>query len=91
LTSGIHKATDVLKALMAGANIAMTTSELLAHGVGRVGEILMDMEKWMEEFEYDSVRKMTGSMSQRSVSDPSAFERANYMKILQSFDNRILY
>jgi dihydroorotate dehydrogenase (fumarate) len=91
LSTGIHQAADVLKAVMAGANVAMTTSELLAHGVGRIGEILTDMEKWMEEFEYDSIRKMTGSMCQQAVADPSSFERANYMKILQSFDNRILY
>lgn len=91
LTTGIHKAADVLKALMAGANAAMTTSELLAHGVGRVSEILTDMANWMEEYEYDSVQQMTGSMCQQAVADPSSFERANYMKILQSFDNRILY
>lgn len=91
LSTGVHKATDVIKALMAGANVAMTTSELLAHGVGRASEILTDLEKWMDEFEYGSVKKMIGSMCQTSVADPSTFERANYMKILQSFDNRILY
>ncbi|MRR29859.1 dihydroorotate dehydrogenase-like protein, partial [bacterium] len=91
LSTGVHTATDVIKALMAGANVAMTTSELLAHGVGRAGEILADLEKWMEEFEYDSIQKMTGSMAQQAVADPSAFERANYMKALNTFDNRILY
>lgn len=90
LTSGVHQAADILKALMAGAKVAMTTSELLANGVGRVPEMLSDLENWMEEFEYDSVKKMIGSMSQQSVADPSAFERANYMKALTSFDNRIL-
>jgi dihydroorotate dehydrogenase (fumarate) len=91
LSSGVHQATDVVKALMAGANVAMTTSELLAHGINRVTEILADLEKWMREFEYDSVRMMLGSMSQQAVADPSAFERANYMKALTSFDNRIVY
>jgi len=91
LSTGVHKGTDIVKALMAGANVAMTTSELLAHGVGRAAEMLTDLEKWMEEFEYDSVQKMTGSMCQTAVADPSSFERANYMKILQSYDNRILY
>lgn len=91
LSSGVHQATDVVKALMAGANVAMTTSELLAHGINRVTEILADLEKWMQEFEYDSVRMMLGSMSQQAVADPSAFERANYMKALTSFDNRIVY
>jgi len=90
LTSGVHQAADILKALMAGAKVAMTTSELLANGIGRVPEMLADMERWMEEFEYDSVKKMIGSMSQASVADPSSFERANYMKALTSFDNRIL-
>lgn len=90
LSSGVHQAADILKALMAGAKVAMTTSELLANGVGRVPEMLSDLEKWMEEFEYDSVKKMIGSMSQQSVADPSSFERANYMKALTSFDNRIL-
>ena len=91
LSTGVHTATDVVKALMAGANVAMTTSELLARGVGRASEILADLEKWMEEFEYESVQKMTGSMAQQAVADPSAFERGNYMKALNSFDNRILY
>lgn len=90
LSSGVHQATDIIKALMAGANVAMTTSELLANGIGRAAEMLSDLEKWMEEFEYDSVRKMIGSMSQQSVADPSSFERANYMKALTSFDNRVL-
>lgn len=91
LSSGVHQATDVVKALMAGANVAMTTSELLAHGINRVTEMLADLEKWMLEFEYDSVSTMLGSMSQQAVADPSAFERANYMKALTSFDNRIVY
>jgi len=89
LTSGVHSHTDVLKAVMAGANVAMMTSELLAHGVGRVGEILADLEKWMVEYEYESIRQMLGSMSQQNVAEPAAFERANYMKALTSYDNRI--
>lgn len=89
LTSGVHTAEDVVKALMAGANVAMTTSELLHNGVGRAAVILNDLEKWMSEFEYASVRQMTGSMSQKAVANTTAFERANYMKALTSFDNRI--
>jgi len=91
LSTGVHTATDIIKALMAGANVAMTTSELLEHGIGRASEMLADLAKWMEEFEYDSVKKMTGSMSQQAVADPSLFERANYMKALNTYDNRILY
>jgi dihydroorotate dehydrogenase (fumarate) len=86
LTSGVHSAIDVLKAMMAGASVAMMTSELLAHGIGRLTSILADLQEWMVEHEYDSISLMKGSMSQRAVADPAAFERANYMKALSSFD-----
>jgi dihydroorotate dehydrogenase (fumarate) len=85
LTSGVHTAEDVLKAMMAGANVSMMTSELLQHGFGRVPAILADIEKWMEEHEYTSINQMKGSLSQKSVKEPAAFERANYMKILNSY------
>jgi dihydroorotate dehydrogenase (fumarate) len=91
LTSGVHTAQDVLKAMMAGANVTLLTSELLMHGVKRIGEIVNDMQSWMEMFEYQSVQQMQGSMSQRAVAEPAAFERANYMKALTSYDNRTLY
>lgn len=84
-TSGIHRAEDVLKMLMAGANVTMMASALLLHGVERVAEILKGMRAWMEEKEYVSVRQMIGSLSQKCCPEPSAFERANYMKTLQSF------
>ena len=85
LTSGIHTAEDVIKACMAGAAVAMTTSELLAEGVGRIPVILDEMEKWMVGHEYESIKQMRGSLSQKSVKEPAAFERANYMKVLNSF------
>jgi dihydroorotate dehydrogenase (fumarate) len=85
ITSGIHTHQDVLKALMAGANVAMMASELLRNGVGRIKEIEEDMVRWMEEHEYESVAQMRGSMSQRNVANPAVFERANYMKVLQSW------
>lgn len=85
LTSGVHTHEDVLKALMAGANVTMMASELLQNGVQRIGAILTDMTRWMEEHEYESVAQMRGSMSQQNVAEPAAFERANYMKVLQSF------
>jgi len=91
LTSGVHTAQDVLKAMMAGANVTMLASELLESGVGRISEILSDMTSWMEGYEYESVKQMCGSMSQRNVAEPAAFERANYMKALTSFDNKRLY
>lgn len=85
ITSGVHTHLDVLKAMMAGAKVAQTTSELLQHGVGRISEILSDMQRWMEEHEYESVAQMQGSMSQKNVAEPAAFERANYMKVLASY------
>ncbi len=85
LTSGIHTAEDVLKTMMAGASVAMLASELLQKGVGRAGEMLAEMTKWMEEHEYASVQQMKGSLSQCNVKEPAAFERANYMKALNSF------
>ncbi len=85
ITSGVHSHLDVLKALMAGANVAMMTSELLQNGVGRLGEVLEGLALWMEEHEYESVTQMRGSMSQQHVGEPAAFERANYMKVLQSW------
>jgi dihydroorotate dehydrogenase (fumarate) len=91
LSTGVHTHVDAIKALMAGANVVMTTSELLQKGIHRASEILADLRGWMEKFEYESVRQMTGSMSQKSVADPAAFERANYMKALTSLDNRIIY
>jgi dihydroorotate dehydrogenase (fumarate) len=86
LTSGVHSAKDVLKAMMAGASVAMMTSELLAHGIGRLTSILTDLQRWMEEHEYDSIASMKGSMSQGAVAESAAFERANYMKVLNSYD-----
>src|SRR2546427_94010 len=85
LTSGVHTAQDVLKAMMAGANVAMMTSTLLTNGVGRLMHILNDLQEWMEEHEYVSIGQMRGSMSQQAVADPAAFERANYMRALSSF------
>jgi dihydroorotate dehydrogenase (fumarate) len=91
LTTGVHTAQDVLKAMMAGANVSMMTSALLTNGVKHIGEVLGGIQTWMESFEYESVKQMRGSMSQRAVAEPSAFERANYMKALTSFDNRVRY
>ncbi|VAX26898.1 Putative dihydropyrimidine dehydrogenase [NADP+], similar to dihydroorotate dehydrogenase [hydrothermal vent metagenome] len=84
-TSGVAGHEDILKVMMAGGKIAMMASELLRNGVGRIGEILSDLEKWMEEHEYSSIKMMQGSMSQKSCAEPAAFERANYMKTLQSY------
>jgi dihydroorotate dehydrogenase (fumarate) len=85
ITSGIHRYTDALKAMMAGANVAMMASELLKYGPDRIGVILAEIELWMEENSYESITQMRGSMSQQHVVEPAAFERANYMKTLQSW------
>jgi dihydroorotate dehydrogenase (fumarate) len=86
LTSGVHTSNDVLKAMMAGAQVAMIASELLWDGaLQRAQGILNHTQAWMEEHDYQSIRRMQGSMSQKSVKDPAAFERANYMKVLNSF------
>ena len=84
-TSGIHTSEDVLKMLMAGADVTMMCSALLKHGPQRIKEVLAELTQWMQEHEYESVRQMKGSMSQKSVADPTAFERANYMKALNSY------
>ncbi len=90
-TSGIHKPQDVLKMLMAGANVTLLVSVLLRHGIEHIQVIEEGMRQWMEEFEYESVKQMQGSMSQINCPDESAFERAQYMKALQSYQpGRIL-
>jgi dihydroorotate dehydrogenase (fumarate) len=85
LTSGVHTGEDVIKALMAGANVTAIASEFLKNGVGRATEICKEMTNWMVEHEYISVRQMIGSMSQRAMGNPEAFERGNYIKVLASY------
>ena len=84
-TGGVHTAEDVLKAMMAGARVAMMASELLEHGIDRLARVHDELVAWLEAHEYDSIRQMQGSMSYRAVREPSAFERANYMKVLSSY------
>lgn len=85
LTTGVHTAADVLKAMMAGAQVVMIASEILKNGYGRIPDLLANITAWMEEHEYQSIQQMQGSMSQRAVREPAAFERANYMRVLGSF------
>jgi dihydroorotate dehydrogenase (fumarate) len=89
LTSGVHTGVDLIKAVMAGANVAMVASEFVANGVGRATEMLAEMSTWMSAYDHPSVERMRGSMSQKHVKNPAVFERANYMKALQSFDNKM--
>lgn len=81
---GVHNHEDVLKMVMAGADITMMASVLLQKGPQYIGTILNDLEQWLEQHEYHSISQMKGSMSYRNVAEPAAFERANYMKTLQS-------
>jgi len=85
ITSGIHTSDDVVKGLMAGATVTMMASELLQNGVRRVSQVLNELVAWMKEHEYESVAQMIGAMSQKHCAEPAAFERANYMKMLQSY------
>ncbi len=85
LTSGVHTAEDVLKSMMAGASVAMLASALLQKGIRHAAQILADMETWMNEHEYISIQQMQGSLSQKNAKGTAAFERANYMKVLNSF------
>ncbi|MBN1590806.1 MAG: dihydroorotate dehydrogenase-like protein [Pirellulales bacterium] len=85
LTSGLHEATDLTKALLAGADVGMVASVLYKQGIGHLSEILDGLQTWMEEKEYESVDQLRGSMSQENCPDPAAFERGNYMKALVSY------
>ncbi len=84
-TTGIHTAEDVIKMTLAGADVSMMASVLLFQGPSVLKTILKEMAEWMEEKEYQSLEEMKGAMSSASVADPSSFERANYIKILQGF------
>ncbi|NLD72913.1 MAG: dihydroorotate dehydrogenase-like protein [Chloroflexi bacterium] len=85
ITSGVHTPEDVIKGLMAGAKVTMMASELLQQGTARLGQVVEGVNRWLEEREYESVRQMQGSMSQAKSGNPVAFERANYMRVLQSW------
>jgi dihydroorotate dehydrogenase (fumarate) len=84
-TRGVQTGIEVIKYLMAGADAVMTTSALLRNGIGHMTTLIDGMKIWMEKRGYNSVAQMKGSMSQEKVADPTAFERANYIKVLQSY------
>ncbi len=85
ITTGVHDAVGVAKALLAGADVAMMASALLRHGPGLVATVLADLQAWMAEQEYSSVDQLRGSASQQAVTDPNAFVRANYLQTLTSW------
>jgi dihydroorotate dehydrogenase (fumarate) len=86
-TSGIHTADDAIKMLLAGADVTHMCSALLHHGPAYLGKVLQGIEQWMDEKEYASVAQLKGSVSHTKATDPSAFERSNYIKVLSSFDS----
>jgi dihydroorotate dehydrogenase (fumarate) len=85
ITGGVHTAEDVVKSMMAGAKVTMLTSALFKNGIGYLRPLRNQLESWLELHEYESVRQMQGSMSQKNVPNPKAFQRANYMKVLSSY------
>jgi dihydroorotate dehydrogenase (fumarate) len=85
VTTGVHTGADVARCLLAGADVAMMTSALLLNGAGHVATVERDLRTWAAESGFQSVSQLKGSVSQRHVADPSAFERANYMTALIGF------
>jgi dihydroorotate dehydrogenase (fumarate) len=86
-TSGVHDPQDVIKLLMVGADVTMLCSSLLRNGIDQLRHIERGILEWMEQHEYESVRQMRGSMSQSRCPDPSAFERAQYMRAVKSLQH----
>ncbi len=84
-TSGVHAGTDVVKALMVGADVAMLTSAVLRHGPEHLRTVESELVAWMRDHEYESVAQLRGSATQATSGDPAAFERANYLQMLRSW------
>ena len=82
---GVHSGADAVRAIMAGADVTMMTSALLKSGIGHLVTVRKEIEEYMKRKEYESIAQMKGILSQQKVADPNAFERANYVKMLQSY------
>ncbi len=89
LTGGIDSGTEMLKALLVGADVGMIASTLYRNGFDQIGRISDEITGWMEDKGYESVEQLKGSMSQAKCSNPAAFERGNYVKILKSFPGQV--
>lgn len=89
-TTGVHGGTDAAKYLLAGADVVMVCSSVLKGGIAHLKTIVQELERWMNEKEYESVTQMKGAMSQKSVANPAAFERANYIKILEDYKSKFV-
>jgi dihydroorotate dehydrogenase (fumarate) len=84
-TSGVHSGRDAVKLILAGADVTMLTSALLKHGIDHLRTVENELRDWMMEHEYESVKQMRGAVSQVNSTDPSAFERAQYMRALITY------
>ena len=84
-TSGIYQAHDVIKLVMAGADVTMLCSALMRYGITHIQRIEMDLVAWLEQHQHNSLRELKGIMSQQNCPDPSAFERAQYVRGLSSY------
>lgn len=87
VTGGFHQTPDVIKALLAGADVVHLCSVLLKEGVGKLTQIRNELEQWLEEQAYESIQQLKGSVSQQHAIDPSAYERANYVQVLDSYSS----
>jgi dihydroorotate dehydrogenase (fumarate) len=85
VTGGFHQTEDIVKALLVGSNSVQLCSTLLRHGPRRLTELRQELERWLDEHEYESVKQMQGSLSHRNAADPAAFERESYRSVLESF------
>jgi dihydroorotate dehydrogenase (fumarate) len=85
VTGGFHNAPDVIKALLAGADVVQLCSVLLKQGVGHLTQLLTELEQWLVEHDYASISQLKGSVSQRHAIDPTAYERANYVQVLDNY------
>jgi len=87
VTGGFHKTPDIIKALLAGADVVHLCSVLLHDGAGQLTKIRDELEQWLVEHEYESIDQLKGSVSQQHAIDPSAYERANYVQVLDSYSS----
>jgi dihydroorotate dehydrogenase (fumarate) len=85
VSGGVHTAPDVIKAIMAGASVAMMTSALLRNGIGHLAEVVRGLEEWLSAHDVQALHQIQGRMSHRSVAEPAAFERAYYLRVLNSY------
>jgi dihydroorotate dehydrogenase (fumarate) len=87
VTGGIHQHEDVIKALLAGADVTHMCSALLQNGPSHITTTLQQLTQWLDEHEYESVQQLKGSISRQHAIDPAAYERANYITVLDSYSH----